>query len=439
MNIFKNLFIKIGSLMGLELQQKDLTTKTEEYPITKTISNKLSTLTLMDSDISIIGVDKRATYLQDILQSYIYERIEVACEVALLTGDCLLKPYTDGNNIGIDIIKSTDFVVCESIGNFIKSIIIKCDEVKKGFNTYTRYEVQTIKEINGTSYLYIRQLAFNNETQVPLSTIDSWVNIKEEQIIPNVNQLLVGKIKSPTTNIDNVNSINGVSVTNGLEKTIKYVIDSYNRLNKEFEDKESMVFASKTLFVKKGENTETAKPVLPTGKERLFQLLKGNSDNTSIEFVSPDIRVDALERGLELNLKMLEMLCGLSAGILTAPHTNFATATEMKASLQSTFAFMNRFRHNIELGVEQLFYGINILVNANNIAPIGVFELKFDWSSSYVEQLTEQFNRLMQGQTIGVVKDEEVRSFIFEEDLETAKANIEEIKANKPTIVEEFR
>ena len=211
--------------MGLELQQKDLTTKTEEYPITRTISNKLSTLTLMDSDISIIGIDKRATYLQDILQSYIYERIEVACEVALLTGDCLLKPYTDGNNIGIDIIKSTDFVVCESIGNFIKSIIIKCDEVKKGFSTYTRYEVQTIKEVNGVNYLYIRQLAFNNETQVPLSTIDAWANIKEEQIIPNVNQLLVGKIKSPTTNIDDVNSINGVSVTNGLEKAIKYVID----------------------------------------------------------------------------------------------------------------------------------------------------------------------------------------------------------------------
>lgn len=37
------------------------------------------------------------------------------------------------------------------------------------------------------------------------------------------------------------------------------------------------------------------------------------------------------------------------------------------------------------------------------------------------EQLTEQFNRLIQGYTIGVVKDEEIRSFIFE----TAKQNAE--------------
>lgn len=435
MNFLKTIFVKIGSLLGLELQQKDLTIKTEEYPITRTISNKLSTLTLMDSDISIIGVDKRATYLQDILQSYIYERIEVACEVALLTGDCLLKPYTDGNNIGIDIIKSTDFVVCESIGNFIKSIIIKCDEVKKGFNIYTRYEVQTLKEVNGVNYLVIRQLAFNNETQVPLSTIDSWTNIKEEQIIPNVNQLLVGKIKSPTTNIEDVNSINGASITNGLDKAIKYVIDSYNRFNQEFEDKETMIFANKTLFKK---NEQDGSVSLPKGKNRLFQWLKGTGENNLIDTFSPEIRVDALERGLELNLKMLEMLCGLSAGILTSPHTNFATATEMKASLQSTFAFMNRFRHNIELGVEQLFYGINILVNANNIAPTGMFEIHFDWSNSYVEQLTEQFNRLVQGQTIGVVKDEEVRSFIFDEDLETAKANIDEIKKNQPKMLDDM-
>ena len=46
MNVFKTIFIKIGNLMGLELQEKNLTTKTEEIPITQTIANKLSTITL---------------------------------------------------------------------------------------------------------------------------------------------------------------------------------------------------------------------------------------------------------------------------------------------------------------------------------------------------------------------------------------------------------
>lgn len=430
MNVFKTIFIKIGSSLGLELQEKNLTTKIEEIPITQTIANKLSTITLMDSDISIVGTNRRACYLQEILESYLYERIELACEIALSTGDCLIKPYTDGNYIGVDIVKSNDFIVCDSIGNFVKSIIIKCDEVKKGINIYTRYEVQTLKEVNGISYLVIKQLAFNGENQVPLNVIDTWANIKEEQIIPNIKQLLVGKIKSPTVNVDNINSVNGVSVTNGLDKAINYVIDAYNRFNQEIEDKETMIFASKVLFQK---NVDDGSISLPKGKNRIFHWLKGaGADSPRIDIFSPDIRVEALERGLELNLKMLEMLCGLSAGILTSPHTNFATATEMRASLQSTFAFMTRFRHNIELGIQQLFYAIDILLNANNVTPIGEFKITFDWSSSYVENITEQFNRIMQGEAVGVVKPEEIRAFIFDEDLETAKQKVDEIKSSQP-------
>lgn len=432
MNLIQSIVVKIANLVGVDFQQKETAQFFEEIPITKTISNKLSTLTLMDSDINIVGNGKRVLYLQEMFQSYIYERIETACEIALLTGDCLLKPYTDGKNIGIDIIESCNFYVCESIGNFVKSVIVKCDEIRKKYTNYTRYEFQTIKEINGISYLIIKQFAFNGDKQIPLSTIDSWANIKEEQLIPNVTQLLFGKIKSPTTNLKNINSVNGVSITNGLEKAINYVVDSYNRINNELEDKETMIFASKQLIQK----DEKGNTTLPRGKERLFHLLKV-AENQLIDTFSPDIRIDALERGLELNLKMLEMLCGLSAGVLTAPHTNFATATEMKASLQSTFAFMNRFRHNIELGVQQLFYGVDVLLNANNIVSVGEFTIEFDWSSSYVEQLNEQFNRLVQGESMGVVKPEEVRAFIFDEDLETAKKVVEEIKANEPNMIED--
>ena len=58
MNIFKNLFIKIGSLMGLELQQKDLTTKTivegnnEYYNVTNFDFNT-KILTYDDKNIKI--------------------------------------------------------------------------------------------------------------------------------------------------------------------------------------------------------------------------------------------------------------------------------------------------------------------------------------------------------------------------------------------------
>ena len=71
MNLIQSIVIKIANLVGVDFQQKETTQFFEEIPITKTISNKLSTLTLMDSDINIVGNGKRVLYMKEMFQSYI--------------------------------------------------------------------------------------------------------------------------------------------------------------------------------------------------------------------------------------------------------------------------------------------------------------------------------------------------------------------------------
>lgn len=437
----QQIFLKLANLFGLELQPKNIGKDDysipEILPITGAIANKLSTLALMDSSIKIIGDSENATYLDELLRDYLMERINVACEVALGTGDCLLKPYTDGYRIGIDIIKNEDFVVCESIGNFIKSIIIKTDEIKQNMDVYQKFETQILKKVKDEtgkdrSVLIIRQNAFKNGDEIPLSMFKPWENIQKEIIIKDMDYLLLGRIKSPTVNRDNVNGINGVKVTYGLDNIIAQVIESYNRFNQEFADKETMIFANKTIF-KKDENGDM---VLPKGKKRLFMKLKSTGDNFNIDTFSPQIRNESLEQAVDFNLKIIEIMAGLSAGVLTAPNTNFATATEMKASLQSTFAYITKFRNFIEAGINQLIYSITILANINNIIKLGEYEIAFDWSSSYIEQLNEQFNRLMQAHSIGAVDEAEVRSFVLDEDYQMAKEKVEEIANSQPDLME---
>lgn len=441
MNFIQQIFLKLANLFGLELQSKNIGKDDysipEILPITGTIANKLSTLALMDSSIKIIGDSENATYLDELLRDYLMERINVACEVALGTGDCLLKPYTDGYRIGVDIIKNEDFVVCESIGNFIKSIIIKTDEIKQNMDIYQKFETQILKRVKDEtgkdrSVLIIRQNAFKNGDEIPLNMFKPWENIQKEIIIADMDYLLLGRIKSPTVNRDNVNGINGVKVTYGLDNIIAQVIESYNRFNQEFADKETMIFANKTIF-KKDENGDM---VLPKGKKRLFMKLKSTGDNFNIDTFSPQIRNESLEQAVDFNLKIIEIMAGLSAGILTAPNTNFATATEMKASLQSTFAYITKFRNFIEAGINQLIYSITILANINNIIKLGEYEIAFDWSSSYIEQLNEQFNRLMQAHSIGAVDEAEVRSFVLDEDYQMAKEKVEEIANSQPDLME---
>ena len=154
------------------------------------------------------------------------------------------------------------------------------------------------------------------------------------------------------------------------------------------------------------------------------------STSSLINEYSPDIRDDSFINGIEQNYKMLEMLAGLSSGILTNPTTNYATATEIKASLHLTFAYMTKFRRFIEKGVKQLFYAINVLADMNNITDVGDYEVSIDWSSAYVENLTEQYTRLIQAESIGAVSKAEVRAWLLDEEIDVANRAVSEISSN---------
>lgn len=437
MNFFQSLVLKIANRLGLQLQKKpllvDTYSNTKSISLTATIAQRVATLTLMDSDIHIKGESYRAMYLNKLVQESLIDKLDLACEVALGTGDCIIKPYTDGNRIDFDIIKNNDFYICESIGDYIKSIIIRCEVItENNGNVLERYETQKLSTIsdeygNLVNVVVIFNFAFKNGIQIPLTSVSSWANIEEQIIITDVDQLLLGRIKSPTTNRDNINSPSGVPITFGLDSVMKNAIDAYERFNREFEVKEPFIFADKTLFKK---DPQTGNISIPNGKSRIFMSLSnlGEKGGDVLKEYSPDIRTDELKEGIEQNYKMLEMLAGLSNGILTSPTTNFATATEIKANLHNTYAYMSKFRRSITKGIRQLMYSINILCDVNNITPVGFYELYIDYSSAYLEDLTEQYSRLIDAHSIGAVSLAEVRAWLMDESIEAAESAVEKIK-----------
>lgn len=75
-----------------------------------------------------------------------------------------------------------------------------------------------------------------------------------------------------------------------------------------------------------------------------------------------------------------------------------------------------------------------MLANYYNLTPMGDYELKIDWDYTFIEDSSSNFNQLLQGESRGVIKKEEVRQFIKpEETLEEAREAIEEIKKETPT------
>lgn len=422
--------------MGLELQEKPLYcddySNTDQISLTAVIANKVATLAMQDSTITIEGSGARAEFMQNFLDYYLGDRMDVAAEVALGTGDCIIKPYTDGKRIGVDIVKNGDFAVCESIGNDILSCIVKVGEIKTETSLYQRFEIQMVREAStqdgqSASALVIHNVAFKGSEEIPLSQVPSWKDIPDTQIIPNVDRPLFGRYKCPTVNRKNVNGANGVKITAGVESAMGKAVEAYERFNREYDAKETMIFADKTLLAK----DENGNVVLPQKKRRFFQMMRGTSDSTTpgklIQEFSPEIHSADLEAGITVNDRMVELLCGLSPGILTPPTTSYATATEMRAALNSTFAVITKFRRSLQKGTDDLLRAVDVIANYNNMAPIGDWDAQYDWSASYIEQLNEHFTQLTIAEGIGAIDKAEVRAWLMDEDYETAKARVDTI------------
>lgn len=445
MSPFQRIVIKIAERMGLVLQKKppaaDDYSNVTDISLTAVIAGELATLAMQDSDVTIEGDSARARYMQEFLDGYLGGRMDVAAEVALGTGDCLIKPYTDGRRLGVDIIGNKDFAVCESIGNDILSCIMKVGEIREDLGTvYERFEVQMVRQEETKSgeyadVLLIRNFALKNGNEIPLTEVPAWAGIRAEEKIYNVHKPLLGRYKSPAVNRMDVNGVHGVKITNGLDGALANAVEAYNRFNREYASGEKMVFIDKTLMDK----DEKGNVVYPDGKKNMFLLMRGVGENKSlIQEHAPDIRADALEKGIEVNNRMIELLCGLSPGILTAPTTSYATATEMRAALHKTFAVITKFRRQLEKGTNDLLEAVDVIANRNHLAPIGPWKAQYDWSNAYIEQMNEHFTQLMLAQGIGAVETAEVRAWAMDEDYETAKERVRQIaEENAEDMLEE--
>ena len=449
MNYIQTIITAIARRFGLELQQIPASS-TFKYSdlssvnLTAIAANKIATLAFQDSKIYIEGNSARAEWLRNFVENYAEERWPVAGEVALGTGDGILRPYTDGKRYGLDIISNQDgdFRVCRSIGNDILACVLKTGEIKnENGDLYQRFEVEMVEEAvtesgQETTAVVIHNLVYKNSGTEPMKKTErdfpkAWLDIPDMMIIPNYSKPLFGRIKSPTVNRLNVNGANGVEITHGADKAMKMAVEAYERFNQEYASKESMIFADKVLLTKNKEEEKMGgrQYSIPKGKDRLFMKVRGTDEGVSklIQEYSPQIYGDQHELAIQVDLRMVEMCIGLSYGILSRSELRYTNTDEIRASLNQTFAYITAFRKAVQKGIKDALDAIDALLNMNGTVPVGDWEVKFDWSYGFVESMTQTFNQLTMAEGIGAVAKWEVRQYLTDEDEPTARAAVEQI------------
>lgn len=445
MNYIQTIITAIARRFGLELQQipAPSTFKYSDMSgvnLTAIAANKIATLAFQDSKIYIEGNSARAQWFRDLVENYAEERWLVAGEVALGTGDGILRPYTDGKRYGLDIISNQDgdFRVCESIGNDILACVLKTGEIKDDNGTvYQRFEVQMVRDAvteggQETSAVLIYNLFYMNDVEVSKNHPkfpQVWRDLPDSMIIPNYSKPLFGRIKSPTVNRLNVNGANGVEITHGADKAMKNAVDAYERFNREYRAKQTKVFAVKQMFRDNKKEDGSGRKITLDDPDGVYMLMNRQDETVDklIKEYSPALQGDQHELAIQVDLRMVEMCIGLSYGILSRSELRYTNTDEIRASLNQTFAYITAFRKAVQKGIKDALDAIDALLNLNGTVPVGEWEVKFDWSYGFVESMTQTFNQLTMAEGIGAVAKWEVRQYLTDEDEPTARAAVEQI------------
>ena len=381
--------------------------------ITALLSNSLSVLAFGDSDVSIgteTGESNKRSLLLDELARREFSEAKPNVSLALGTGMIASIPYVTGGKIYVDTIGKDRFAITDRRGNDILQITALADVAVIRDRKYIRW---TDYSIEGN--VYVIKNAVTNETGTPVSfeTVPQWANIE------------------PEIRIARPNRATGVPITYGCGATLAKIKKTFAEIEREFEKKKVKIIAPRTLL--KPEYDENGKIVGAKFDDDLF-IRTNDTDEDTINIFDPSIRESAYFTKLTNHFAFLEKEIGISKGTLTDLTTNGATATEIKRSMNATFCFTDDMRKEYVRYFDALMYGADVLCNYYGLTPPGEYKVNYDWNYSLIEDSTETWNQMKDGQSIGIRSKAELRAWQTGESIEDAQQAVDEITAKEPTM-----
>lgn len=148
---------------------------------------------------------------------------------------------------------------------------------------------------------------------------------------------------------------------------------------------------------------------MPKKSERLFRSLNisGSSGADFFKEFSPQIRDVSLLNGFNAILRRIEFDCGLAYGTLSDINSVDKTATEIKASKQRSYAMVCSGQRNLKKALEQLVYAIDVWTTLGNLAPVGKYNISFNFGDGVLEDTDKEQQIRLQEVSAGLLRKED--------------------------------
>ena len=168
---------------------------------------------------------------------------------------------------------------------------------------------------------------------------------------------------------------------------------------------------------------EDDEPTLDENDRRFYLLPEDTQQGNVVETISPTLRTEQLNVGLQDHLNMLSSKCGFGETYYRFNGGSVATATQVISENSTMFRTIKKH----EIVLEQVLVELcRILLRLGNTAMNAGLnedvEISIDFDDSIIEDKATDFSRDMQLLNAGIMNDWEFRMKWMNEDEETAKA-----------------
>ena len=377
------------------------------FNVTALVAGKVANIVCGDSTIEVIGEGKRAEYMREAMERVCNQLHTIAAR-ALGTGGVWLVPYNVGGNVYVDVIEQPRFFVVKQRGTVPVQAQYVAESRTIGYHDYARFVSCTL--LDDKQYV-IEHRATRDGVPIALSEVDEWAEITSPTTFEHVEQMLLAFIPCPTDERGSLQALRGVPLTYGQDELVAMMNTILRQIPDEYRLKKAFVGASSLLFDGKGRLPDD-------GLYKTFEVDTQIGDAPFWEVFSPEIRHTAYFAGLDYLMGLLEKSIGLNKGVLTDLDTVDATATAIKRSTFDTFNVVDAMRRNLEIGLHQIAYAIDVFATGSGVMPKGNgkagYELAFEWSYGLLENTQETWSQYMGALSAGVLRPEEVRAWLLD-------------------------
>lgn len=380
---------------------KNINDDIDTVNMAKHISDIRAKLTTLDIGIAVSG-SSRAEYLQRIVDD-LMKRLPDRLAEADRLGGLMIK----WNGVTWDYILPGNFGITAKNDNGEIVGAIFATHTCEGKIHYTRLEYHRFEgsDENGPVYV-VTNKAFKNRvggdhkyrlgTPVPLQSVSAWANMQEEVKISKLMKPLFAYYRVPGANTIDPSSPLGLSVFANAIPELKAIDIAISRKNTEVEDSKHITFVGQTVI----QNVQNKGLELPRFVKGLGMGLN-DGETTAVHEHVPTLLTDQRIKDINFNLSLAGVKCGFSEGVFVMDgQTGMITATQVESDDRDTIQTIKTDRDALKDTLKQAIYGADALVTLYGLAPLGEYELNFNFGDitySYEEDKTAWRAYAMQG------------------------------------------